>query len=96
MGDDLARHPRASCFADCDFGSSVRLDELGGRFPQATFDLDHRHDHHGLKPIGRHHGAHLPQLPTLQRIAAVLDEELLVCFQRTVDGEVQREFAAVA
>lgn len=41
-------------------------------------------------------GAHIPQLPTLQRIAAVLDEELLVCFQRTVDGEVEREFAAVA
>jgi hypothetical protein len=35
-------------------------------------------------------------LPTLQRIAAVLDEELFVCFQRTVDGEVEREFAAVA
>jgi HTH-type transcriptional regulator / antitoxin HipB len=41
-------------------------------------------------------GAHIPQLPTLQRIAAVLDEELLVCFQRIVDGEVEREFAAVA
>ena len=41
-------------------------------------------------------GTHVPQLPTLQRIAAVLDEELLVCFQRTVDGEVEREFAAVA
>jgi DNA-binding XRE family transcriptional regulator len=40
-------------------------------------------------------GTHVPQLPTLQRIAAVLDEELLVCFQRTVDGEVEREFAAV-
>ncbi len=37
-----------------------------------------------------------PQLPTLQRIAAVLDEELLVCFQRTVDGGLEREFAAVA
>jgi hypothetical protein len=37
-----------------------------------------------------------PQLPTLQRIAAVLDEELLVCFQRTVDGEVERELVAVA
>jgi hypothetical protein len=24
-----------------------------------------------------------------------LDEELLVCFQRTVDGEIEREFAAV-
>jgi DNA-binding XRE family transcriptional regulator len=41
-------------------------------------------------------GTHIPQLPTLQRIAAVLDEELLVCFQRTVQGEVEREFAAVA
>jgi hypothetical protein len=44
--------------------------------------------------VGR--AEHNPQLPTLQRIAAVLDEELLVCFQRTVDGEVEREFAAVA
>jgi DNA-binding XRE family transcriptional regulator len=41
-------------------------------------------------------GTHIPQLPTLQRIAAVLDEELLVCFQRTVDGEIERDFAAVA
>lgn len=41
-------------------------------------------------------GTHMPQLSTLQRIAAVLDEELIVCFQRTVDGEVEREFAAVA
>jgi transcriptional regulator with XRE-family HTH domain len=41
-------------------------------------------------------GTHIPQLPTLQRIAAVLDEELLVCFQRTVNGEVERKFAAVA
>jgi len=41
-------------------------------------------------------GTHTPNLPTLQRIAAVLDEELLVCFQRTVDGEVERDFAAVA
>jgi hypothetical protein len=41
-------------------------------------------------------GIHIPQLPTVQRIAAVLDEELLVCFQRAVDGEVEREFAAVA
>lgn len=40
-------------------------------------------------------GTQIPQLPTLQRIAAVLDEELLVCFQRTVDGEVERELAAV-
>jgi hypothetical protein len=27
---------------------------------------------------------------------AVLVEELLVCFQRTVDGEVERELMAVA
>ncbi len=40
-------------------------------------------------------GTQIPQLSTLQRIAAVLDEELLVCFQRTLDGEVEREFAAV-
>lgn len=40
-------------------------------------------------------GTHIPHLSTLQRIAAVLDEELLVCFQRTVGGEVEREFAAV-
>jgi DNA-binding XRE family transcriptional regulator len=41
-------------------------------------------------------GTHTPNLPTLQRIAAVLDEEVLVCFQRIVDGEVERDFAAVA
>jgi HTH-type transcriptional regulator / antitoxin HipB len=40
-------------------------------------------------------GTHIPQLRTLQRIAAVLDEDLLVCFQRTVDGEVEREYAVV-
>jgi DNA-binding XRE family transcriptional regulator len=40
-------------------------------------------------------GTHIPHLSTLQRIAAVLDEELLVCFQRTVGGELEREFAAV-
>jgi DNA-binding XRE family transcriptional regulator len=40
-------------------------------------------------------GTFMPKLPTLQRIAAVLDEELLVCFERTVDGEVEQEFAAV-
>ena len=33
----------------------------------------------------------LPE-PLLQRIAAVLDEDLLVCFQRTADGEIEREF----
>ncbi len=41
-------------------------------------------------------GTHTPSLATLQKIAAVLDEELLICFQSTVDGEVEREFAAVA
>lgn len=41
-------------------------------------------------------GSHTPGLATLQRIAAVLDEELLVCFQRTVGGEVERDYAAVA
>jgi DNA-binding XRE family transcriptional regulator len=40
-------------------------------------------------------GSHTPNLATLQRVAAVLDEELLVCFQRTVDGELERDFAAV-
>jgi DNA-binding XRE family transcriptional regulator len=40
-------------------------------------------------------GTHLPQLNTLRRIAAVLDEELLLCFQRIEDGEVERAFAAV-
>lgn len=41
-------------------------------------------------------GSHTPNLATLQRIAAVLDEELLVCFQRKVDGVVERDFPAVA
>ncbi len=40
-------------------------------------------------------GTHMPQLNTLRRIAAVLDEELLLCFQRIEDGEVERAFAAV-
>jgi hypothetical protein len=38
---------------------------------------------------------HMPQLTTLCRIAAVLDEELLLCFQRVGDGKLEREFAAV-
>lgn len=41
-------------------------------------------------------GLHTPSMTTLERIAAVLDEELLVCFQRTVDGEIERDFASVA
>lgn len=40
-------------------------------------------------------GTHLPQLTTLRRIAAVLDEQLLLCFQRIAEGELEREFAAV-
>jgi DNA-binding XRE family transcriptional regulator len=40
-------------------------------------------------------GGHTPNLETLRKIAAVLDEELLVCFQRNVDGEIERDFAAV-
>jgi DNA-binding XRE family transcriptional regulator len=40
-------------------------------------------------------GTHMPQLTTLRRIAAVLDEELLLCFQRIEDGGLEREFAAV-
>ncbi|MBV9804760.1 MAG: helix-turn-helix transcriptional regulator [Solirubrobacterales bacterium] len=39
-------------------------------------------------------GTHMPQLTTLRRIAAVLDEELLLCFQRIQDGQLEREFAA--
>ena len=31
-----------------------------------------------------------------RRIASVLDEELLICFQRAVDGELERQFAAAA
>ena len=41
-------------------------------------------------------GTHTPSLGTLQKIAGVLDEDLLACFQGTVDGEVERDFAAVA
>jgi DNA-binding XRE family transcriptional regulator len=40
-------------------------------------------------------GTHTPQLDTLRRIAAVLDEELVICFQRVEDGEVERDYAAV-
>lgn len=40
-------------------------------------------------------GMHTPNLETLRKIAAVLDEELLVCFQRDVNGEIERDFAAV-
>ena len=40
-------------------------------------------------------GTHTPSLSTLQKIAAVLDEEMVVCFQRDVDGEIERDFATV-
>jgi DNA-binding XRE family transcriptional regulator len=40
-------------------------------------------------------GTQMPQLATLRRIASVLDEELVICFQRVDDGELEREFAAV-
>jgi HTH-type transcriptional regulator / antitoxin HipB len=40
-------------------------------------------------------GTHMPQLTTLRRIAEVLDEELVLCFQRIEDGELERAFAAV-
>ena len=40
-------------------------------------------------------GTHTPQLETLRRIAAVLDEELIICFQRVEDGQVEREYAAL-
>lgn len=42
-------------------------------------------------------GAFMPKLSTLQRIAVVLDEQLLVCFRRRAeDGEIEQEFAEVA
>jgi len=40
-------------------------------------------------------GTHMPQLTTLRRIAAALDEELLLCFQRMGEGQLERDFAAV-
>ncbi len=43
-------------------------------------------------PVGRN----AAEAAQIQRIAAVLDEEPLVCFQRTVDGEVERDLMAVA
>lgn len=39
-------------------------------------------------------GTHLPQLPTLHRITAVLGEELLLCFQ-TTDGEAEPTYATI-
>ncbi len=42
-------------------------------------------------------GASLPKLETLQRIAAVLDEEIAVCFDQRENGElVERKVATIA
>ena len=41
-------------------------------------------------------GTHVPTIPVLTRILAVLDERLLIGIERdTPDGEPEREFAAV-
>jgi hypothetical protein len=40
-------------------------------------------------------GTFMPRLATLQRIAAILDEEFLVCFQCTAGAQVEREFASL-
>lgn len=40
-------------------------------------------------------GMDMPPLSTLRRIAQELDEELLLCFQRTEGGKVEREFVNV-
>jgi len=41
-------------------------------------------------------GTFLPKLSTLQRIAMVLDEELLVCFSHKAGDEVEHEHAGIA
>jgi DNA-binding XRE family transcriptional regulator len=38
-------------------------------------------------------GTHTPSLATLQRLAAVLDEELLLCFERADEGQIERILA---
>jgi DNA-binding XRE family transcriptional regulator len=38
-------------------------------------------------------GTHTPSLATLRTLAAVLDEELLVCFERTDEGQIERVLA---
>jgi DNA-binding XRE family transcriptional regulator len=38
-------------------------------------------------------GAHTPSLATLQKLAAVLDEELLLCFERNEGGQIERALA---
>lgn len=41
-------------------------------------------------------GTHVPTIPVLTRILAVLDERLLIGIERdTPDGELEREIAAV-
>jgi DNA-binding XRE family transcriptional regulator len=69
----VAAHLRERCF------------ELG--LTQEEVDTAAGTSHSAVSRLEK--GMHIPQLPTLQRIAAVLDEELLVCFQHTVDGEVE-------
>jgi DNA-binding XRE family transcriptional regulator len=38
-------------------------------------------------------GTHTPSLATLQKLAAVLDEELLLCFERGDAGQLERVLA---
>jgi DNA-binding XRE family transcriptional regulator len=38
-------------------------------------------------------GTHTPSLASLQKLAAVLDEELLLCFERNEEGRVERALA---
>jgi DNA-binding XRE family transcriptional regulator len=38
-------------------------------------------------------GTHTPSLATLQKLAAVLDEELLLCFERSDAGQLERVLA---
>ena len=40
-------------------------------------------------------GTHTPQLETLRRIAAVLNDELVICFERVEVGEIEREYVAL-
>jgi DNA-binding XRE family transcriptional regulator len=41
-------------------------------------------------------GMFTPKLETLRKIASILDEELLVCFQRVEGDEIERELLSVA
>ena len=40
-------------------------------------------------------GTHTPQIDTLRRFAAVLGDELVICFERVEEGEVKREVVAL-